>query len=115
MRSCLRGRRKTREARNGLNPQRLPDPARFGEEPNEDERLRAGAAAMALVVFGPNAIAQQSPTPGQPGTTTGPAAGTTVQPSTAIQKETPAGGSRGTAGAQAQQGGHERRSTRGDC
>jgi EF hand len=65
----------------------------------------AGAAAMTLVVLGPNAIAQQGPTPGQPGTTTGPAAGTTVQPSTAIQKETPAGGSRGTAGAQAQQGG----------
>jgi hypothetical protein len=65
----------------------------------------AGAAAMALVVLGPKAIAQQGPTPGQPGTTTGPAAGTTVQPSTAVQKETPAAGSRGTAATQAQQGG----------
>jgi hypothetical protein len=59
----------------------------------------AGAAAIALVFFGQNAIAQQSPTPGQPGSTTGPAAGTIVQPSTAVQKEMP------TAGAQAQQGG----------
>ena len=62
-------------------------------------------AAMALLVLGPNAIAQQGPTPGQPGSTTGPAAGTTVQPSTAVQKETPSGGSRGAAGTQAQQGG----------
>jgi hypothetical protein len=45
-------------------------------------------AAMALLVLGPNAIAQQGPTPGQPGRTTGPAAGTIVQPSTAVQKET---------------------------
>ena len=49
----------------------------------------AGAAAIALLVLGQNAIAQQGPTPGQPGSTTGPAAGTTVQPSTAVQKEMP--------------------------
>ena len=64
----------------------------------------AGAAAMALFVLGPNAVAQQGPTPGQPGSTTGPAAGTTVQPSTAVQKETPTAASRGAAGTQAQQG-----------
>jgi hypothetical protein len=60
----------------------------------------AGAAAMALVVLGPNAVAQQGPTPGQPGSTTGPAAGTTVQPSTAVQKESPTAASRGAAGTQ---------------
>ena len=60
---------------------------------------------MALVVLGPNAVAQQGPTPGQPGSTTGPAAGTTVQPSTAVQKESPTAASRGAAGTQAQQGG----------
>jgi hypothetical protein len=56
-------------------------------------------AAMALLVLGPNAIAQQGPTPGQPGSTTGPAAGTIVQPSTAVQKETPTAGSRGATAA----------------
>jgi hypothetical protein len=60
----------------------------------------AGAAAMALVVLGPNAVAQQGPTPGQPGSTTGPAAGTTVQPSTAVQKESPTAASRGAASTQ---------------
>jgi hypothetical protein len=74
----------------------------------------AGAAAMALVVLGPNAVAQQGPTPGQPGSTTGPAAGTTVQPSTAVQKETPTAASRGAAGTQAPTGRYERRSTGGD-
>jgi hypothetical protein len=58
----------------------------------------AGVAAMALVVLGPNAIAQQAPTTGQPGSATGPAAGTTVQPSTAVQKEAPTAGSQGAAG-----------------
>ena len=62
-------------------------------------------AAMALLVLGPKAIAQQGPTPGQPGSTTGPAAGTIVQPSTAVQKETPTAGSRGATATQAQQGG----------
>src|SRR6476619_208611 len=65
----------------------------------------AGAAAIALLVFGQNAMAQQSPTPGQPGSTTGPAAGTTVQPRTAVQKEMPTAASQQAAGAQAQQGG----------
>ena len=65
----------------------------------------AGAAAIALLVLGQKAIAQQSPTPGQPGSTTGPAAGTTVQPSAAVQKEMPTAASQQAAGAQAQQGG----------
>ena len=56
-------------------------------------------AAMALLILGPNAIAQQGPTPGQPGSTTGPAAGTIAQPSTAVQKETPTAGSRGATAA----------------
>ncbi len=65
----------------------------------------AGAAAVALLVLAPNAMAQQRPTPGQPGSTSGPAAGSPVQPSTAVQKETPGAAPQGTAGAQAQQGG----------
>jgi hypothetical protein len=79
---------------------RLPDPHCLRRKPMKViSGYAAGAAAIALVFFGQNAIAQQSPTPGQPGSTTGPAAGTIVQPSTAVQKEMP------TAGAQAQQGG----------
>src|SRR3954453_22453488 len=77
------------------NFERLLDPARLRRKPMKMSGYIAGVAAIALVVLGPKAIAQQGPTPGQPGTTTGPAAGTTVQPSTALQKETPAGGSRG--------------------
>src|SRR4051812_41982585 len=105
MLSCLCARRKPARRGTDCNLQRLPDPARLRRKPMKMSGYIAGAAAMALVALGPNAIAQQGPTPGQPGTTTGPAAGSTVQPSTAVQKETPAAGSRGTAGTQAQQGG----------
>ena len=57
----------------------------------------AGAAATGLLVFGPTAMAQQ-------GSTSGPATGGNVEPSTATQKQTPTGeGS--TQGAQGVSGG----------
>ena len=65
----------------------------------------AGAAAMALLALGPGAMAQQGSTSGQPGSTSGPAAGSPVQPSTAVQKQTPGAAPQGMTGAQAQQGG----------
>ena len=46
-----------------------------------------GAAVTALLALGPSAMAQQGSASGQPGTTTGPASGTPVEPSTAVQKQ----------------------------
>ena len=65
----------------------------------------AGAAAITLLVLGPSAMAQQGSTSGQSSSTSGPAAGSPVQPSTAVQKQTPGAAPQGTTGAQAQQGG----------
>src|SRR4051794_39844142 len=113
MLSCLCARRKPARRGTDCNLQRLPDPARLRRKPMKMSGYIAGAAAMALVALGPNAIAQQGPTPGQPGTTTGPAAGSTVQPSTAVQKETPAAGSRDRS-YPGPTGWYERRSTGGD-
>jgi hypothetical protein len=50
---------------------------RLRRKPMKMSGYTAGAGAIALLVLGPNAIAQQNPTPGQPGSRTGPAAGTT--------------------------------------
>ena len=51
----------------------------------------AGAAVSALLALGPTAMAQQGTAPGQPGSTSGPASGTHVEPSTAVQKQNPSG------------------------
>ena len=67
-------------------------------------RYMAGAAAMALLALGSSAMAQQA-RPGQRGSTSGPAAGSPVQPNTAVQKQTPDAMPQGTTGSQAQQGG----------
>ena len=45
-----------------------------------------GASSLALA---PVAMGQQGTSSGQPGTTMGPASGTPVQPSTAVQKQNP--------------------------
>ena len=50
-----------------------------------------GAAVTALLALGPSAMAQQGTASGQPGATTGPATGTPVEPSTAVQKQSPSG------------------------
>ena len=58
------------------------------------------AAISAVLAVGPAAIAQQGTQSGQPGVTSGPAGGTNVEPSTAVQKQNPSGQAAGTAGAQ---------------
>src|SRR5918911_1701132 len=75
------------------------------EAPMKISHYMAGAAAMALLALGPGAMAQQGRPSGQPGSTSGPAAGSPVQPSTAVQKQTPGAAPQGMTGAQAQQGG----------
>ena len=56
----------------------------------------AGAAVTALLAFAPAAMAGSS---SSQGSTTGPAAGSNVQPSTAVQKDNPAAqGNTGSSG-----------------
>ena len=49
-----------------------------------------GAAASALLALGAPAVAQQGTASGQSGSTSGPASGTPVDPSAAVQKQNPA-------------------------
>jgi hypothetical protein len=63
-------------------------------------KFLVGAAVTALLGVGPSAMAQQGTASGQPGTTTGPATGSPVEPSTAVQKQGPsATGGEAAAGA----------------
>ena len=48
-----------------------------------------GAAVTLVFALGSTAMAQQVTGSGQPGNTTGPASGTPVEPSTAVQKQNP--------------------------
>ena len=51
-------------------------------------RYLIGTTVMASsLTLAPIAIGQQGTSPGQPGTTTGPASGTPVEPSKAVQKQ----------------------------
>src|SRR4051812_8625331 len=102
MLSCLFARRKPLRRGTDCNLERLPDPARLRGRAMKMWGYIAGGAAVELVALGPTPRARQGPTPGRRGATTGPAAGSTVQRSTAVQKEPPAAGLRGTAGTQAQ-------------
>jgi hypothetical protein len=60
----------------------------------------AGAVLTTSILLGTSAIAQQT-TSGQPGVTSGPASGSAVEPSTAVQKQNP---STQAAGAESAQG-----------
>ncbi len=57
----------------------------------QSKAILTGAALASALLIGSAALAQQ--TGGSPGSTTGPAAGGNVQPSTAVQKDTASGGS----------------------
>ena len=101
-----------RELRNGtalsrvgrwlsVRTERPPIPAKhLKERPMNVHQCLVGAAVTALVALGPSAMAQQGTASGQPGTTTGPATGSPVEPSTAVQKQSPsATGGEAAAGA----------------
>jgi hypothetical protein len=63
-----------------------------------------GAGLSALLALSSSAVAQQGTASGQPGMTTGPATGTPVEPSTAVQKQNqtnPATGAEAAQGATA--------------
>jgi hypothetical protein len=60
----------------------------------------AGAVLTTSLLIGTSAIAQQGTASGQPGVTSGPASGSTVEPSTAVQKQNPSTQGTGTESAQ---------------
>jgi hypothetical protein len=66
----------------------------------EMRTLLRAAAVSTLLAVAPAAIAQQGTQSGQPGVTSGPAGGTNVEPSTAVQKQNPPGQTTGATGAQ---------------